>query len=197
MQMWGDFCFGATGVRDGRDDIPFLYSHAGLYAENRFGVGIDRQIVSAFAFRASVFDNHGLTEVVGEYGFHRAVGYHRDSGAVIESSHPAGVAVTDLMPRSVSFRPGDEVLFFTVREAEKGRYWIAETPKDRHLAAFVAVLAHASASRSATVFHVVTIVHYKHWTGPVYFNLIRPFHHLVVSRMARAGTAASDCRASG
>ncbi|MCP4630164.1 MAG: DUF2867 domain-containing protein [bacterium] len=31
-------------------------------------------------------------------------------------------------------------------------------------------------------FYVITVVHYKHWTGPVYFNLIRPFHHLVVSR---------------
>jgi hypothetical protein len=34
---------------------------------------------------------------------------------------------------------------------------------------------------------IKVVVHYKHWTGPVYFNLIRPFHHLVVSRMARAG----------
>ncbi|MCP5103876.1 MAG: DUF2867 domain-containing protein, partial [bacterium] len=34
--------------------------------------------------------------------------------------------------------------------------------------------------------HVVTIVHYKHWTGPVYFNLIRPFHHLVIRRMMKA-----------
>jgi hypothetical protein len=36
-------------------------------------------------------------------------------------------------------------------------------------------------------YYIVTIVHYLHWTGPVYFNLIRPFHHLVVARMARAG----------
>jgi hypothetical protein len=37
-------------------------------------------------------------------------------------------------------------------------------------------------------YYIVTIVHYLHWTGPVYFNLIRPFHHLVVARMARAGS---------
>ena len=36
-------------------------------------------------------------------------------------------------------------------------------------------------------YYIVIIVHYLHWTGPVYFNLIRPFHHLVVWRMARAG----------
>ncbi len=105
-------------------------------------------------------------------------------------AQPAGVAIADLIPRRVSFRPGDEVLFFTVREAKQGRYWIAETPEDRHLAAFVAVLALPATCPSTTVFHVVTIVRYKHWTGPVYFNLIRPFHHLVVSRMARAGAMA-------
>ncbi|NQY75258.1 MAG: DUF2867 domain-containing protein [Candidatus Margulisbacteria bacterium] len=26
-----------------------------------------------------------------------------------------------------------------------------------------------------------------HWTGPIYFNLIRPIHHLVVTKMAKAG----------
>jgi hypothetical protein len=36
-------------------------------------------------------------------------------------------------------------------------------------------------------YYPITIVFYKHWTGPVYFNLIRPFHHLVVARMARHG----------
>jgi hypothetical protein len=36
-------------------------------------------------------------------------------------------------------------------------------------------------------FYVFTTVYYKHWTGPVYFNLIRPLHHLAVPRMARYG----------
>jgi hypothetical protein len=36
-------------------------------------------------------------------------------------------------------------------------------------------------------FHVVTIVHYNNLAGPVYFNVIRPFHHLVVKQMARRG----------
>ncbi|UCD31297.1 MAG: DUF2867 domain-containing protein [Desulfobacterales bacterium] len=38
-------------------------------------------------------------------------------------------------------------------------------------------------------FYVMTTVFYKHWTGQVYFNLIRPFHHLVVARMAKSGLA--------
>jgi len=36
-------------------------------------------------------------------------------------------------------------------------------------------------------YYIVTIVHYLHWAGPAYFNLIRPFDRLVVARMARAG----------
>lgn len=31
--------------------------------------------------------------------------------------------------------------------------------------------------------HVVTVVHYRNWKGPLYFNLIRPFHHLVLGGM--------------
>jgi hypothetical protein len=39
--------------------------------------------------------------------------------------------------------------------------------------------------------HVLTIVHYHHWTGPLYFNAIRPFHHLVVGSMVNAGVTTS------
>ena len=42
-------------------------------------------------------------------------------------------------------------------------------------------------ARQKNRFYIMTVVHYKHWTGPVYFNMIRPFHHLVVRRMALAG----------
>ena len=103
-------------------------------------------------------------------------------------TRPAESGFAGLIPRRVSFAAGDMVSFFTVRSADPGRHWIGETPEDRHLKAFVAVLAE-DAETGRTVFSVVTIVHYMHWTGPVYFNLIRPFHHLVVSRMARAGAA--------
>lgn len=42
---------------------------------------------------------------------------------------------------------------------------------------------------NTTLRRFITTVYYKHWTGPVYFNLIRPFHHLVVSRMAQYDVA--------
>jgi hypothetical protein len=103
--------------------------------------------------------------------------------------HEAPEVLPDLQAEDVSFVAGDEVTFFTVRYAKEEQYWISETPQDKHLQAYFAVVAERVAE-DQKCFHVVTIVNYKHWTGPVYFNLIRPFHHLVVSRMARAGVQA-------
>jgi hypothetical protein len=32
-------------------------------------------------------------------------------------------------------------------------------------------------------YHLLTVVKFRHWTGPVYFNVIRPFHHIIVKAM--------------
>ena len=102
--------------------------------------------------------------------------------------HEAPEVLPNLQAEDVSFVPGDAVTFFTVRLAKEEHYWIGETPEDKHLRAYFAVVVEPLAENRRR-FHVATIVHYKHWTGPVYFNLIRPFHHLVVSQMMRAGLA--------
>jgi hypothetical protein len=68
-------------------------------------------------------------------------------------------------------------------------YWVSETPEDKHLAAHFGVAAEKLDQRRSR-YHVFTVVRYLHWTGPVYFNLIRPFHHLVVSRMMKHGVGA-------
>ena len=102
--------------------------------------------------------------------------------------HPAPEALPRLGPQDVSFEAGEAVTFFTVRLAEEKHYWVGETPEDKHLSAYFAVVVEALAGNRKR-FHVATIVYYKHWTGPLYFNLIRPFHHLVVGRMMRAGVS--------
>jgi len=33
-------------------------------------------------------------------------------------------------------------------------------------------------------------VHYRSWAGPVYFNTIRPFHHIVVGSMMKHASKA-------
>ena len=100
--------------------------------------------------------------------------------------HEKPKTVPSITPGNLSFTPGEKARFFTVREAKEDSYWISETPEDKHLTAFFGVVAekiHQGYSR----YHVLTSVRYLHWTGPLYFNLIRPFHHLVVWNMMKAG----------
>ncbi|MBU0993309.1 MAG: DUF2867 domain-containing protein [Proteobacteria bacterium] len=91
-----------------------------------------------------------------------------------------------ITPEDLSFTPGENASFFIVRDAKEETYWVSETPEDRHLKAYFGVVVEKQ-SKNCSRFHVFTSVKYIHWTGSVYFNLIRPFHHLVVSRMMRAG----------
>jgi len=91
-----------------------------------------------------------------------------------------------ISPEDISFKPGDNAHFFIVRKAAENQYMIAETPDDKHLRAYLAISVEKLNS-GKNRFHVATIVFYKHWTGPLYFNLIRPFHHLVVKQMMIAG----------
>ncbi len=78
--------------------------------------------------------------------------------------------------------------FFIVHNAKEDIYWVAETPEDKHLNAYFGVVT-VKLRNNLTRFHVFTSVKYIHWTGPVYFNFIRPFHHLVVLKMMKAGIA--------
>jgi len=98
--------------------------------------------------------------------------------------HEAPEELPDLHPEDVSFTPGENVTFFIVRSAKKDQFWVSETPDDKHLKAYFGVVKEPL-NNEMNRFYVITTVFYKHWTGPVYFNLIRPFHHLVVSRMAK------------
>jgi len=74
------------------------------------------------------------------------------------------------------------IWFFTVRSVKADQYWIAGCPRDRHLDADLGVVAEPLAQGDHR-FYIITAVRYKHWTGPVYFNLIRIFNHLLVNRM--------------
>lgn len=75
------------------------------------------------------------------------------------------------------------VWFFTVQRVQKDRFWIAGCPRDRHLDADMAVVARPLEEHRRR-FYLVTVVRYKHWTGPLYFNLIRLFNLFLVNRMA-------------
>jgi hypothetical protein len=85
--------------------------------------------------------------------------------------------------------PGSAAAFFTVRHAEEEHVWVVAVT-DKHLEATLAVVVEPEPGGGPRRrFHVVTLVHYRNWAGPVYFNVIRPFHHLVVGGMARNAAA--------
>lgn len=91
----------------------------------------------------------------------------------------------ELRPADISFTPGESAGFFKVKAAEETHFYVAGATES-HLTAHLAVVREPF-SEDTSRFHVVTIVHYHRWTGPVYFNVIRPFHHLVVNQMGKAG----------
>jgi hypothetical protein len=87
------------------------------------------------------------------------------------------------IPSEFPMYPCGNVWFFTVQRVRKDHYWIAGCPRDRHLDADLAVVAQPLRGNRRR-FYLVTVVRYKHWTGPVYFNLIRLFNLFLVNRMA-------------
>lgn len=97
------------------------------------------------------------------------------------------IPMPTLTPQAIPFDDGAWATIFQVHTAQENAYWIA-TASDKHLDAYI-VVAQERLENGKNRFHVGTIVHYQNWAGPVYFNIIRPFHHIVVNSMVRAGVA--------
>ncbi|MEU4606534.1 DUF2867 domain-containing protein [Kribbella sp. NPDC023972] len=89
-----------------------------------------------------------------------------------------------LRPETVSFTPGDSASFFTVVRGEEDHYLLLEVT-DNHLIAWLALIT--DSAQPSSEFKVVTLVRYLRPAGRFYYNLIRPFHHLVVKSMGLAG----------
>lgn len=90
-----------------------------------------------------------------------------------------------MRPEDLPMTRGQAATFFSVEDAQSERYWLVSAA-DKHLIAYLCVIAEPE-SGGQRDFHVITLVEYRNWAGPVYFNVIRPFHHLVVAQMSRAG----------
>ncbi len=107
-------------------------------------------------------------------GFVRLLGMRQEGLPAAPAYRAADIPLT----------PGAKLSVFTVEQAEPGRHWIASA-SESHLTAYLGVVLEPQGQSSRL--HVVTLVKYHSWAGPVYFNVIRPFHHLVVRQMMRAG----------
>jgi hypothetical protein len=94
-----------------------------------------------------------------------------------------------LSPDQLPTKPGQYFGFFKVESAEENQHWFASA-NDAHLRAYLGIVQE-SLKGPTHRFYVVTAVHHQNWAGPIYYNLIRPFHHLVVYAMIRAGLRGS------
>jgi hypothetical protein len=99
---------------------------------------------------------------------------------------------TRLRPEDISFTPGDHLSFFTVDRGEDEHYLLLKVT-DNHLFAYLAIIVDDSGPVRA--FKVVTLVHYLRSAGRLYYNLIRPFHHVAIRFMCRSGVRNSTGRA--
>jgi hypothetical protein len=88
-----------------------------------------------------------------------------------------------LRPEDISFTPGERVSIFPVREAVDGAYWIGGEDES-HLSFDLCIVPEPLADTTRR-YYAITIVRYNGWTGRVYFNLIRPFHCLIVRAAIR------------
>jgi hypothetical protein len=95
-----------------------------------------------------------------------------------------------LRPETVSFTSGEKDAYFTVVRGEDDHYLLLKA-SDNHLIGYLAIIT--DNERPAT-FKVVTLVQYLRPAGRFYYNLIRPFHHLVLLSMCRAGETYRDNR---
>lgn len=90
-----------------------------------------------------------------------------------------------LDPNNLNLSVGNKIAFFTIDAVESDSVLIVSA-EESHLKATLGLFREPLDSQ-ASQYYAVTIVHYNSWAGPIYFNVIRPFHHLVVNRMIKAG----------
>lgn len=97
-----------------------------------------------------------------------------------------------LTAETLPIETGQEALFFTVADSDGETYWVA-IGEESHLGAALGVVVQpVDGQEGMKQFHVITVVQYRNRAGSIYFNLIRPFHHLVVS--AAMGSLLQPCK---
>lgn len=92
-------------------------------------------------------------------------------------------------PDTIDFTAGRHLTFFVIDAAREDAYVFASAD-DSHLRAMLGIVREPLADNQSR-YYAITIVHYHNWAGPIYFNVIRPFHHIVVNSMMRSGLRAS------
>lgn len=105
--------------------------------------------------------------------------------------HPSSRPSRPLEPEEISFHPGDRLAFFTVSAGKEDAFLVL-TAEDTHLVGHLIIEVDPTDTGTERRFRVITAVHYRRWTGLLYFNIIRPFHHIIMHRMIAAASRADE-----
>lgn len=101
--------------------------------------------------------------------------------------HPSSRPGRPLRPEEISFHPGDRLAFFTVSAGKEDAFLVL-TAEDTHLVGHLIVEVDPTDTGIERRFRIITAVQYRRWTGMLYFNIIRPFHHIIMYRMIAAAS---------
>ena len=91
-------------------------------------------------------------------------------------------------PTGMDFTPGSKIGFFTVTRAEEDRYLLLEVV-DNHLTGYLAMTTEPVAGGNKL--SLITMVKFHRKAGQGYYQVIKPFHHLIVTGMLHAGANAT------
>jgi hypothetical protein len=84
------------------------------------------------------------------------------------------------LTREIRFEPGARDCFFTVIDRTDEELVMAES--DKHLDFRVSVRKEDGPD-GVTVVELTTVVWYNNWLGPIYFNVVKPFHRVLLRSM--------------
>ena len=88
--------------------------------------------------------------------------------------------------REVRFELGARDCYFTLIDRTDEELVMGEG--DKHLDFRVSTKKKYS-PEGVTVFELTTVVWYNNWLGPIYFNVVKPFHRLLIRRMVERAAA--------
>ncbi len=92
-----------------------------------------------------------------------------------------------LDPDTLDLVIGEKIAFFDIDDVRANEYLVVSA-EESHLKAILMIIREPLET-DISRYYAVTIVHYNNWAGPIYFNVIRPFHHIVVSKMIQSGAS--------
>lgn len=97
-----------------------------------------------------------------------------------------------LTEETLTITPGEHATFFNVEESDGQTYWVASAPES-HLDAVLAVVAEpVDGGEGVCRFHTLTTVHCHNFMGKLEYNMVRPFHHLLLALAVRKSADVSQ-----